>query len=91
MADAELWRSQGFVILPAFLSADDLAPALAELDQRVDLFALGATAYYALCGRAAYPATSLKQLPGLWAQHKPLPPSAHVAGIPEALDSLPAR
>jgi Phytanoyl-CoA dioxygenase (PhyH) len=33
MADAELWRSQGFVILPAFLSADDLAPALAELDQ----------------------------------------------------------
>ena len=32
MADAELWRGQGFVILPVFLSADDLAPALAELD-----------------------------------------------------------
>jgi hypothetical protein len=30
---AEAWRSQGFVILPAFLSADELAPVLAELDQ----------------------------------------------------------
>ncbi len=30
---AEAWRTQGFVILPVFLSADDLAPALAELDQ----------------------------------------------------------
>jgi hypothetical protein len=28
---AKVWRSQGFVILPAFLSAGELAPALAEL------------------------------------------------------------
>lgn len=29
----ERWRTEGFVVLPGFLTADDLAPALGELDQ----------------------------------------------------------
>jgi hypothetical protein len=28
----DTWRTRGFVILPAFLSAEDLAPALGELE-----------------------------------------------------------
>ncbi len=57
------------------------------LDGRCDLFALGATLYWALTRRHAYPARSLEELPEVW-QHRPLPPSAIVEGIPEALDAL---
>jgi Protein kinase domain/AAA ATPase domain len=59
-----------------------------ELDGRVDLFALGATAYFALSGRAPYSARSLKQLRSAWANEKPLPPSHFVPEIPPALDAL---
>ena len=60
---------------------------LQPLDGRADLYALGATLYQTLTGRAPYPARTFRQLPELW--EAPLrPPSAYVAEIPEALDSL---
>jgi eukaryotic-like serine/threonine-protein kinase len=57
------------------------------LDGQTDLFALGATAYYALTGRHAYPARSLAELTDLW-ERAPAPPSQIVPGIPPALDEL---
>ncbi len=67
------------------------------LDQRADLFSLGALAYYLLTRAHAYPARSLSQLESMWGQH-PAVPSGHVgerdetassAGpIPAALDDL---
>ncbi|MGH7437935.1 MAG: protein kinase domain-containing protein, partial [Polyangiaceae bacterium] len=59
-----------------------------DIDHRVDLFALGAAAYYALTGRHAYPATELDDLPATWARGAPAPPSTHCPGIPEKLDEL---
>jgi hypothetical protein len=59
-----------------------------ELDQRVDLYALGATAYFALTGRMPYDARSLKVLRSVWAQGVPPPPSHHVPQVPASLDSL---
>ena len=59
-----------------------------DIDHRVDLFALGAAAYYALTGRHAYPASDLDDLPATWAAGKPAPPSAHCPGLPEKLDEL---
>ncbi len=59
----------------------------APLDQRSDLYALGATAYYLLSGRHAYAATSFQDLGRLW-QRAPFPPSMLVASIPPELDEL---
>src|SRR5262245_32368590 len=54
---------------------------------QTDLFALGATAYYALTGRHAYPARQLLALPDAW-RRAPDPPSVHAPEIPRALDEL---
>jgi tetratricopeptide (TPR) repeat protein len=57
------------------------------LDARTDLFSLGATLYFALTGRLAYPARSFAQLVESWS-NKPAPPSAIVPEVPPALDRL---
>jgi tetratricopeptide (TPR) repeat protein len=65
------------------------------LDGRADLFSLGATLYYALTGRAPYPARTFAQLVDLWAAAAAAstsapfpPPSSVVEGIPQSLDAL---
>ena len=57
------------------------------LDARTDLYALGATLYYTLTKRHAYPARDPAHLYTLW-QARPPAPSQLVPGIPEALDCL---
>jgi hypothetical protein len=57
------------------------------LDGRADLFSLGATMYYALTGKLAYPARSFAEVLKAW-NYKPAPPSVRVSGIPAALDDL---
>ena len=67
-----------------------VAPEVAlgsALDARADLFSLGATLYFALTGRAAYPARDFNQLPEMW-RSKPPPPSHFVDTVPRALDAL---
>lgn len=57
------------------------------LDQRADLYALGALAYFMLAGRHAYPAKEIEELPSLWKQ-PPAPLSEVGWDIPEELDEL---
>jgi hypothetical protein len=57
------------------------------LDGRADLFALGATAYWALTGQHAYPAHSLDDLMDAW-RSKPREPRAVAGEIPAALSEL---
>lgn len=57
------------------------------LDQRADLYALGALAYWVLTGRHAYDAKSIDDLPRAW-ESPPAPPSTWACEIPGDLDKL---
>ncbi len=70
---------------PPFVAPE--AVYTASLDARSDLFSLGATLYFALTGRLAYPARTFAQLRESWA-NKPAAPSAIVPAVPKVLDRL---
>lgn len=59
------------------------------LDQRADLYALGAVAYYLLTGLHAFPARDVHELPALWTSAPP-PPSQCVRALRRAdLEDVP--
>jgi tRNA A-37 threonylcarbamoyl transferase component Bud32 len=82
---ASFGRSSRVVGTPPMVAPEALSGTM--LDQRTDLFALGALAYWMLTGRHAYPARSLAELNTRWGELPPAP-SSLVAGIPEELDAL---
>ncbi len=70
---------------PAFVAPECLAGA--ALDQRTDLYALGALAYWALTGRVAVRARTLEELRFAWSL--PIePPSSYAAELPKPLENL---
>lgn len=70
---------------PAFIAPESLQDV--ELDQRADLYSLGALAYWTLTGRCAVYASAIDDLPEAW--RSPLiPASHHMPGLPHALDEL---
>ncbi len=77
--------SKQLVGTPAF-TAPEVVHSQA-LDARTDLYSLGATAYFVLTGRNAYPATSFAELRSHW-RSLPRPPSIYVEDIPKELDQL---
>lgn len=70
---------------PSFVAPEVLH--MSHLDARTDLFSFGATLYFALTGRAAFPARSFAELFDVW-RRSPQAPSRFVPGIPEGLDAL---
>lgn len=70
---------------PAFIAPECLIDA--PLDQRTDLYSLGALAYWALTRHTHLHARSIDDLPDAW-QEPILPPSRFVSELPQALDEL---
>jgi tetratricopeptide (TPR) repeat protein/tRNA A-37 threonylcarbamoyl transferase component Bud32 len=70
---------------PAFTPPEIVG--LQTIDARSDLYAIGATMYYALTGRAVFRAGTFAELRDAW-RSKPLPPSSIVEDIPKELDTL---
>jgi hypothetical protein len=82
---APFGSSNVIVGTPPLLAPEALAHA--PLDERTDLYSLGALAYWMLTGKHAFPVSRLDALDAAW-EKAPPPPSALVAGIPEELDDL---
>jgi hypothetical protein len=78
-------RPETIVGTPPFVAPELLRQM--PIDQRADLFALGALAYWALTGRNAFPARRLADLPALWI-NTPARPSSFGLELPQALDDL---
>ena len=70
---------------PPFVAPE--CTALQALDERTDIYSLGACLYFALTGRHAYPARSVRGLREAW-RYAPAPPSTLAPNVPEALDQL---
>jgi hypothetical protein len=81
----EFGRAKEIVGTPAFIAPECLSGE--PLDQRVDLFALGGLAYWALTGRHAYPARSIAELMETW-EIPAGPPSGYAPEVPKELDEL---
>ena len=77
--------TQLIVGTPPLIPPEALMHAL--LDQRSDLYSLGALAYWMLVGRHAFPARNVAELLEKWLTPPP-PPSTFVAEIPRELDGL---
>ncbi|HEX6243340.1 MAG TPA: serine/threonine-protein kinase [Polyangiales bacterium] len=58
-----------------------------EVDQRTDLYVLGALAYFLVTGHTHVQTRRMEQLPDAW-RERLLPPSRRLDGVPPALDEL---
>ncbi|HEX4339924.1 MAG TPA: AAA family ATPase, partial [Polyangiaceae bacterium] len=70
---------------PPFIAPEAIRAG--SLDQRADLFALGALAYWMLTAQHAFPAQRLEDLRPLWRMSPPAPSTLR-PGIPPELDAL---
>jgi hypothetical protein len=77
--------SKQLVGTPAYCAPE--AVDFQPLDARTDLYSLGATLYFVLTARHAYPAKSFNQLRTFW-ESQPTRPADLVKDIPVALDAL---
>ncbi|MDB4987320.1 MAG: pknB11 [Myxococcaceae bacterium] len=69
----------------AFIAPESLGDV--ALDQRADLYSLGALAYWTLTQRTAVVARTISELGSAW-DAPIVPPSAYVVGLPARLDEL---
>jgi hypothetical protein len=77
--------AQDVVGTPPFLAPEVLQ--MQALDARVDLYSLGALAYYLLTGRHAFPARRIHELRDAW-RSAPVSPQRSVPEIPTSLATL---
>jgi hypothetical protein len=78
-------RQRDVVGTPPFVAPECLTEE--PIDQRADLYALGALAYWTLTRRHAYHARTMSQLPDVWLVAPPAP-STLAADVPKELDEL---
>ncbi|HEY0080325.1 MAG TPA: protein kinase [Pyrinomonadaceae bacterium] len=79
-------RSGAVIGTPLYLSPEQASNI--QVDARSDLFSLGAVLYECICGRAAFPGTTLLEIGGQVLYVDPPPPSRFNPRIPSELDRI---
>ena len=75
---------------PAYMAPEQVAGDT-NLDARTDLYALGAMAYEALCGRAVFPRDTVADIMRAHLSETPVPPHEIRPGMPAALEAAVLR
>lgn len=73
---------------PAFMAPEQLSASQGAISPATDVFALGATLYFALTGRVAYPGEPTPALLSAICLHRPEPPHVVRPELPPALDDV---
>jgi serine/threonine-protein kinase len=84
----DLFKTQAGVVLawPRFASPEQMLGD--EVDGRSDIFSTGVVLYLALTGEHPFPGRDYVEIVGALMKGEPLPPSAHAASLPPAVDAL---
>ncbi|MFO1094702.1 MAG: serine/threonine-protein kinase [Planctomycetaceae bacterium] len=80
----------GVVVGSPLYAAPETAFGNGVVDARVDLYSLGATAYFMLTGHPVFPGNRALDIVFAHAKEKPVPPSKHVA-VPPDLEQVVLR
>jgi tRNA A-37 threonylcarbamoyl transferase component Bud32/tetratricopeptide (TPR) repeat protein len=83
---AEFGKAREIAGTPPFIAPEAITTG--QLDQRSDMFALGALGYWLITGSHAFPAREVADLPQVW-RREPLPASVVVAQIGSDLLEVP--
>ncbi|WZO98606.1 serine/threonine-protein kinase [Isosphaeraceae bacterium EP7] len=85
--DPELTADQSVSGTPTYM-APEQALGRHDLDSRLDIYALGAVAYFALTGRPPFTGSNAMAIMIAHARDPVVPPSRYVAGIPADLEQV---
>ncbi|MEM9587816.1 MAG: PAS domain S-box protein [Planctomycetota bacterium] len=73
---------------PGYMSPEQVVGAVAEIDERTDVYGLAALTYEVLTGYAPFQARDLDQVLANVRSAPPKPPSELVPGVPQALEAI---
>jgi serine/threonine-protein kinase len=90
-SDAARLSSEGQVLGTPLYMAPEQATSARELDERSDLYSLGAVAYYLLTGRPPFDGRGAIEVMIAHARDPVVPPSQGRAGVPEDLECVVLR
>jgi serine/threonine protein kinase len=90
LSDATVTESGAMIGTPVYMSPEQCRGAR-SVDHRADIYAFGCLLFYMITGRPPFEAEAPGELIVAHLNATPVPPSHHVAGLPQAIDALLLR
>ena len=86
--DLQVTQRGALLGTPVYMSPEQMAGKIDELDARIDVYALGAILYQMLTGRRPFEAATFAQLQRQILESRPVPPRSLQPAIPQALQAI---